>query len=389
MAVKTRIASLDSGVKRSDRIMAAAMSSFILVTLVVWIALKEEYAKYVLYTLPVTMTATYLVMNGGRVKLHRPAVTALALYVTCAVVSMVLNGWYDFLAVRDLMIICGYLLLFTLWFRCPISIVDASMFTLAVGMLVEAATEGIGEEVSLFGSEGILESTLAFPIGLVVIFYLHYRQWGRALIASVWLFLAFKRITFLAVALAVGFDILIAGFVRPGAARAMACVIVVVLSVISLFSTQIFELVAATLQIQNTSANSISLGRYEMATQLWTRLAGNPLSTWLIGSGPASADALLTAKLGSPTANNPHNDWLKILFDYGIVGFVAMHVVLVRLLCEHRLGILLYLYGAVVMMTDNIFIYMFYHPFVLLLISAARGESGQASRGMQRATRHA
>lgn len=46
-----------------------------------------------------------------------------------------------------------------------------------------------------------------------------------------------------------------------------------------------------------------------------------------------------------------------------------MHVVMTTL-AQHRVGIMLYLYAATVMMTDNILIYMFYHPFVMLLIAA-------------------
>lgn len=388
MATARRLADrLPGALTRADRMLAVATSGIILVTLVMWIALKDDAAKYVLYTLPATITISYLVVNGGRVKLHRPGVTSLLVYLACAVASMVANSAFEFLNVRDLGIISGYLLLFALWFRCPASIVDASMAILAAAMLVEAATEGIGDSINLFGSEGILESTLAFPIGLILIYYLHHRQFTRALIAAVWLFLAFKRITFLGVALAIGFDIVIASMVRLGKARAIAFLIVLTLSLVSLFSLQIFELVADFLHIQNTSANSISLGRYEMAQKLWGQLWGNSWSAWLVGWGPASADTLLTLKMGTPTANNPHNDWLKILFDYGIVGFIAIHGILLRNLTENRLGILLYLYSAVVMMTDNIFIYMFYQPFVLLLICVARGEAGAANSARPTARR--
>jgi hypothetical protein len=365
---------LDRGVLRSDRVMSAAMSSMILVTLVVWIALKEGLAKYVLYSIPFSLTLIYLVVTHGRVKLNRPGVIALGLYLMCAVTSMVANSWYGFHALRDVAIIAGYLYLYALWFRMPASVADFSMFALAVCMLVEAATEGFGEEINIFGSQGILESTLAFPIGAVTLYYLHMRQWGRALIALIWLFLAFKRITFLAVPLAVGFDIVISRYLSLDRARRLALGIVVALSIISLFSTQIFEYIAETLKISNTSANSISLGRYEMAKMLWGELRGNSLTQWLVGSGPGSADALLVERTSNVLTSNPHNDWLKILFDYGAFGFVVLHAVIFRVLCEHRLGVMLYLYGAVLMLTDNVFIYMFYHPFVLLMVSAARRE---------------
>ena len=362
---------LDLGIKQSDRVMAAVMSGLIVVTLSIWIAFKDESAKYILYTLPFTFTVAYLIMRRGRVKLHLPGVVALACYLAISGISMALNSWYDFFAIRDVAIIASYLYLFMLWFRGPAATADYCMFALAVGMLVEAAVEGVGEEVNLFGSQGILESTLAFPIGLVTLYYVHFRQWGRALIAAIWLFLAFKRIAFLAVPMAIGFDLVISGYVRFSVARLLAFAGVIAISIAALFSSQIFEFVAATLQIQNTSANSISLGRYGFASRIWAAQANNPALSWVFGSGPGSADAAVGV-------DNPHNDWLKILFDYGIFGFLVIHAILCRLLCEHRLGIMLYIYTATLMVTDNIFIYMFYHPFLLLLVSAARTQPLQA-----------
>jgi O-Antigen ligase len=375
-----RMRGFDQGITRSDRIMAAAMSATIFVTLAIWIALKEEAVKYILYTLPFTLTAIYLTIEQGRIKLHRPGVVALALYLVCAAASMVVSSSYGFFAIRDVAIIAGYLFLFVLWFRAPAAAADLALYALTAGMLVEAFTEGLGEDINLFGSQGILESTLAFPLGVVLLYYVHFRQWGRALLAAIVLFLAFKRITFVGVVLAVGFDLVISGWWRRRAARLAALAAVFALSVLALFSAQLFESMTAALNVQNTSANSISLGRYELAVQLWDALTARPLSMWLFGSGPGAADAFVSS---ISAINNPHNDWLKILFDYGGIGFLAFHAILYRIFFEHRLGLMLYIYSAVVMMTDNILIYMFYHPFVLLMLSAARREPQRMTRDVR------
>ena len=370
---------------RSDSVLAASMAFIILVTLTAWIVFKDELAKYILYTLPFTLSAVYLIVNEGRIKLHRPGVVALGLYLTCAIVSIVANNWFGFFAIRDVAIIGGYLFLFVLWFRAPASTADICLVALIIGMLVEAATEGFGEEVNLFGSQGILESTLAFPIGVITLYYLHARKWGRAFIAAIWLFLAFKRIAFLALPAALIFDMAIGRYIRPSRARPLAFQAVFVLSLISLFSTQIFDYVALTLKIANTSANSISLGRHDMAMTLWSDLSGSSIWRLLFGAGPGAADSVLVIRLARVEASNPHNDWLKIFFDYGAFGFIIMHAVLFRVLCEHRLGVMLYIYGAVLMMTDNVFIYMFYHPFVLLMVAAAReGPRDALAKGSRR-----
>lgn len=360
----------DPDIGLDDRLTAAWMAAIVLVTLTVWIAFKDGAVKYSIYSLPVTLTAAYLVIHRGQLRVNRPGAVSLLLYLMLATLSMVANSWYDFYAIRDVAIVGGYLALFVLWFRAPPSTADLALLALALGMLVEAATEGLGKEVDLFGSNGILESTLAFPLGAVTLYFLHARQWGRALVACLLLFLAFKRIAFLGVGLAIGFDLVISRFLRVGAARALALMGVVTLSLLALFSAQLFEWVSETLNLESTSANSISLGRYDIATRLWRHLMSSPMGVWLIGSGPGAADAVVAAT--NPDLNNPHNDWLKILYDYGVVGFVVLHTVLYRNLTENRLGVMLYIYGAAVMMTDNIFIYMFYHPFVLLMLCTAR-----------------
>lgn len=112
-------------------------------------------------------------------------------------------------------------------------------------------------------------------------------MWGSTIVALVLLFLSFKRIAFLGVALAIAFDVGISGFMRLRAARAVAVLIVVVLSLVALFSTQIFEYVTTTLSIESTSANSISLGRYDIAVKLWEDLARNKALSWMLGLAPA------------------------------------------------------------------------------------------------------
>jgi hypothetical protein len=365
------IGDIDRGVADTGRTVAAWMSGILLISLTLWGTSQDGALKYIIYTLPLTLTSAYLVINEWHWRVHRPAAVSLALYLACAATSVVVNASFDFFAIRDVAIVSGYLLLFALWFRAPAWTADIALLALTLGMIAEAATTGLGKEVNWFGSDGILESALAFPIGAVTLYFLHTGRWGRALMAFVLLFLAFKRIAFLGVAIAVGFDLVLGRFIRQGAARTIALTVVITLSAAALFSAQLFELVSSTLDLEQTSANSISLGRYDIATRLWQDIVPGPLGKWLIGFGPGAADSVVTATTAG-TLTNAHNDWLKILYDYGVIGLVVMHIVLFHTLTGHRLGVMLYLYGATVMMTDNILIYMFYHPFVMLMIATSR-----------------
>ena len=68
------------------------------------------------------------------------------------------------------------------------------------------------------------------------------------------------------------------------------------------------------------------------------------------------------------TLFGPHS----LLLDYGACGWVIIHVVFFLILAHHRLGLMIHLYTAVLMMTDIIFIYMFYYPFVAMVMCVER-----------------
>jgi hypothetical protein len=343
--------------------------------------------RYVVYSLPLTLGfAYYATFSHRQMRIDPRGAMAFALYSLLVMTAMVGNSWFNFYGVRDLVIISGYLLLFVFSFRAPSSLVDVGLATLAVCLVIEVSsrlgpnidilgTDGIygffGLSTSfgtgLLGSHGILESTLGFPFGAVFLYYMHCRKWRHALVAAILMFMAFKRISFVGVTVALSFDTVI-GRARFRTSRIMAAAVVVGLSVAAIFSTQIFEALAGILEFNESSADSISVGRYDIAVMLWNQLGASQLLNWLIGFGPGAADAQVASHF---VLINPHNDWLKIVFDYGFIGLVGLHAVLLLTLARHRLGLMIYLYSATLMLTDNVFIYMFYHLFIAMIMCAS------------------
>jgi hypothetical protein len=389
------------GVTLAERRMAILTGRIVFVTLAIWtlgggsgggfqasVDPGPSFVRYVVYSLPLTLGfAYYATFSHRQMQIDPRGAAAFALYSLLAMTAMVANSWFNFYGVRDLVIISGYLLLFVFSFRAPASLVDVGLATLAVCLVIEASsrlgpnidilgTDGIygflGLSTSfgtgLFGSHGILESTLGFPFGVVFLYYMYCRKWRHALVAAIFMFMAFKRISFLGVAVALGFDTVIGRVRSFRTSRNMAAVVVVGLSVAAILSTQIFEALAGTFEFKDSSADSISVGRYDIAVMLWNQLDSSQLLNWLIGFGPGAADAQVASHF---VLINPHNDWLKIVFDYGFVGFVGLHAVLLLTLARHRLGLMIYLYSATLMLTDNVFIYMFYHLFVAMIMCAS------------------
>lgn len=338
----------------------------LLVTIIIcaWIGSAEADTKYVLYALPGLMMLTCAMLARWRVAVDRSGLGALLIYSGIAAVST-MAGSYGPFALRDLLIILGYLLLFVLAFRSPGFVADACLASLAAATVVVAMNAGIVENLNILGSAGILESPLAFPLGIVFLYYAGTRQWGRAIIAFALFFLAFKRIAIagaLAV-LAIEYALMLVG--RRHIGRLLAAIVVIASSVLALFLLDIFDYVALLLNNEQISANNISLGRFEFASVLWRDFHEGGWTHQLLGFGPGAASAYLDRAIAD---TNPHNDWLKILFDYGVVGFVAFHVVLYLIHPRTPHGDRLYIYLAIIMCTDNVLIYVFYFVYLFLIL---------------------
>jgi hypothetical protein len=125
----------------------------------------------------------------------------------------------------------------------------------------------------------------------------------------------------------------------------------------------------------SVSIEEIMLGRYAIGSEM-TRVIDNrsPLES-LIGFGPGSGDALATLVSGG-TLKEPHNDWLKILYDYGILGSVAITTFIALVFSTSATGAVIAIASAILMMTDNVVMYFYYQfPIVLMVGYSALRES--------------
>lgn len=350
--------------------------------LCVWIEFSDSNAKYVIYGTPALIFLTFVYLSRGVLTLDRRALLALTLYLGLAVASTLNAGYRDFFTTRDVLIIAGYLMLMVLAIRPGIAVVDGALAIITLGLGIEAANNGISTHVDFLRSGGILESSLAFPAGLVFMLYVLNRRWGRAALAAIILFITFKRIAFVGVFAGLAMMAAFAALGRTNIPRFAALAGVILASLLALFMQDIFSLAADILNMEDMSADSVSLGRAKFAQALWNELANAGAGQRLLGFGPGAADRFL---LVMGHGDNPHNDWLKILFDYGLVGFVVMHGVLYLIFSSSRWGRIFYVYTAILMITDNVLIYMFYYAFVFFLLHAGEVRSA-TGRGRANST---
>jgi hypothetical protein len=119
----------------------------------------------------------------------------------------------------------------------------------------------------------------------------------------------------------------------------------------------------------------IMLGRHAIAIEMAHDIDGRPLVRSLIGYGPGSANALATL-VSDGILKEPHNDWLKILYDYGILGSTIITIFIALVFSSSTTGAVIALTNAIMMTTDNVVIYLFYQfPIVLMLAYSVMRQS--------------
>jgi len=133
---------------------------------------------------------------------------------------------------------------------------------------------------------------------------------------------------------------------------------------------------------------------------LWSFTLQDARHHWWFGAGPGSADrAVLNHFL---TVSHPHNDYLRVLHDFGVVGLAVFVIGLVTLMVRtwklgratgrpiHWAAFLALVGVAGTAFTDNVIVYAFVMVPLGVLVGASLSESPVAeSRSVPREPRHA
>lgn len=149
------------------------------------------------------------------------------------------------------------------------------------------------------------------------------------------------------------------------------------LGVINIAGSNMFYLSQYTYESLSMSVpiEEIMLGRYVIGSEMARVIDSRSAVEALIGFGPGGADALATL-VSSGTLKEPHNDWLKIHYDYGILGSIAITVFIALVFSTSATGAVIAIASAILMTTDNVVMYFFYQfPIVLMVGYSALRES--------------
>ncbi len=339
--------------------------------------------RWGVYAIPALSLLLALAPPKKQFDVDRRFLLASVGYVLVAAASIAFNPGTRALATRDVLIVLGYLITFVPGFRVEGVHLRVLTVCFGVALVPTVLASGFGGEqrLNLIDSEGLFESVVAFPLAALALFHMHRRNWLWFAVTVALGLMAFKRIAVGGLGIAISFYL--AAEVaqrwlprRPAilGARLAALTIVVMLAIVGLSFDAATEAIVDRFRLSR-GPNAATLGRYETSRRIQAITAGQALPQHLVGNGPGSSKVL-----PNPYGENvnPHNDFLKLYFEYGVVGLAGFLAILFVIYGASTATISLLVLNACLMVTDNTLIY-FFHQFVCLAIVRCLTCNGEAS----------
>ena len=340
--------------------------------------------RYLVYVLPLFLVASLTLRRA--LTINRPAVAFLLSYLLLASVSHLIGmkGGEDFS--RNFVIIALIIV-------CFIPVIDVSvaqirfvfLCSLAYLLLAYWLREGAGIRLLQMLESGTgsgvetgfdnHEGGLVGPVYAVFFYAIGAKL--QFLLAFVMSVLGGKRVGILAILVGVVATVLFRKITALKPRRNRFVTLFVALATINIVAsnlTYISELAYENLDT-GVSLEEVMLGRFKVGSEMNHAMNTRPFAESLFGSGPGSADSLATIVTGGELTQ-PHNDWSKILLDYGIAGSLITTAFMALVFSTSATAAVIAITIATMMCTDNVLIYLFYQfPVVLMVAYAARGES--------------
>ncbi|WP_316354837.1 hypothetical protein [Devosia sp.] len=262
--------------------------------------------------------------------------------------------------------------------------VAPALFVSAAICGIDAFQKGGGQlgdlGISLGQSRAALETTFGLLTPILVLYFYHRKRHSLALVSAILSILMFKRIAILAMAISFAFSV-IYSWSKGRSTRSLVttalAVSVTAICIGSVFINSIYEFIHpyyVELTGEYSSINSFTSGRYEIYNYLWkSQLDYQNLGQWIFGNGlGATADMMNESAVASfAHVSLLHNDWLRILIDYGAIGLVIVLAAILSISRRSPFASGAVLYTAILFATDNVSMYVFYWTLLFILLASS------------------
>lgn len=363
--------SVDSVLESHSRQNTLTISSMIFASFIpLYFHIDEGSAvRLFLYVVPFMFFFEALTITGPRLK-KIPAflllVFALSHYVRAA------SGFTEF---KEFIFILLSFFVAVLSFRVPDKFIIAILMAGVATVLITIITSNTGEfGMLIMSSKGFAESSLGLIIPLVAILFFMQRRWFLFLVGFFITFLMFKRIALGAMVVVLLFDHLSLFTKHVIIVRALKWGLFAIALIVSLNSTMVFvwlsNLVSRQLDI-TVSADALSSGRYNATIIFLQKISHN--RTWLnwffgFGSGYSTSLLQTSHELVGKNFQLLHNDFLRILVDYGVLGLSAIVAGFLKAINGNRVVSAFAIYSVFIFVTDNVATYLVYWICLVLLL---------------------
>lgn len=342
-----------------------------------------ERAKFI-YFLPLVFVSLVAVksLTGGKereiqkISIERNLVFSFLLYIIIASLSLAVSTqiYDEAVIIRDLIIISSPLIIFSfcmefkLFHAKALFVAWVASYVLWVGGALLDWKGSLNILTSNYNTNAEFHNGVVF--GLFFIVFLLSRSWLWAFLAFFIIILSGKRSIFLGLipGLLVGF---IAEFLVPKSSHPsfrfifLGLVYLVCLSG-GFFLIELSELFIKYFDSKGTlTVHKFLMGREIFVEGLKSKFFDSNILEILFGHGPGQADAFIREEVkpdwgisGKPV--NPHNDYSKILFDYGLFGALGFFSILYSFYVKNRLGVYLLAYTWGAFFVDNSLIFIYY-----------------------------
>lgn len=320
-----------------------------------------------------------------------PFLIPLYLVSTSALLAfLVPDGYRLNLALRrDWLIIPGYFLPFLFPLRLKWRHIRDLFLVEVLAYLIWIDYGKFDEFFStFFSARSTTEYDMGLFFGLFMLFFLYNRKWFWSLAAAVVLLLVSKRVIYLGLVLPLAWLAVSQIFKGLNTQKSRQLLGLLVWGGMTILSFVIVSALTWYFHDFKGGNNRIDFMLNGRAFSLnFILFMWEQSGIWhqLFGHGPGQLDSIISlfrpvhwAK-SYPQPTNPHNDYLKLLYDYGLIGAGLFAWNFCRIYSRSVLGTLLLLYTLVVFFLDNPLIHSYYNLIAGLMLFTVLPNEAEAS----------
>jgi len=359
----------------TDRLVNRAIVVSYTLLLMTTIVADQGALRLTIYVMPFLTVMLRLFLTSGEVLVDLVALRALGLLCMMLFVAAAVNSYAEYSSRQYVFTVLA-----------PASLLIAMRFDrtfmkeLAVGLLcaqllflaLRFMDGRLHFDFDLFNYNAHLrvasESFVAFPLSAVALYFGMTRQRWWMLLCLAGVLLGLRRGPLAAAAIGVAVFVVTNRLpIRKTGITLICAALFAAGAMVSVNATVVLSTLAPLLGPE-LSINQFTNGRYEMYEILSRPILESDWSFWL-GHGPGyNVDFLFGLGLGRQPWDHPHNDFLTILLDFGVIGFAMFAWAWLILIGRHKFAIPLVAYMVVLWLVDNTAVYYF-HLIVFLFVA--------------------